>query len=592
MPNFRFSPNPNQAHQVHWFPWGEAAFTKAQAESKPVLLSLSAVWCYWCHVMDETSYSDPDVAHYINDHFVAIRADSDQRPDINARYNVGGWPTTAFLTGHGGLIAGATYLPPDQFLAMLMEVQRGYQEQRPELYDRAAELLRQRREQVGRVAAGGEVDEALVDRIARRVAGAYDARNGGFGAAPKFTNAPILQFVMHMFRATGENFYRVMLEKTLDHMAEGAVFDREEGGFFRYCAQADWLEPQHEKMLEDNLGLGRVYLEAYLVLGNEKHRQVASQTIDYLLGQLFDDRVPGFHGSQGAHSEYFDLPLAARRATLAPAVDSSCYTNWNAQAVSLLLDASWILARPDLAGTALAVLEGIDGMARSGQLSHVSNNGVAASFLGDWAHLLNALLDAYTYTSRPGYLERAQSVASELVERFVDINTGGFFDIPEDAQAVGYLRVREKPLLDNSLVAIALLKLHHATRNDDYQQVTRATLSAYTEAYRDQGEFASSYAVAVHRFLNPPVEVGIEGHPEDVGTGAMLMAAARIRHPHIVIKPLPSPSVGAPARAHLCLDTLCLPPVTDPAALEEAVENMLAPQASPFEDIFERFTAV
>ena len=154
MDRFRFSPNTNLADRIDWHPWGEAAFAKAQAENKPVLLSISAVWCHWCHVMDETSYSDPDVQRVINENFVCIRADNDRRPDLNARYNVGGWPTTAFLTGHGGLMGGATYLPPDQFLAMLGELQRAYREEKSQLYDQARELLNQRQQRAVKVCAG------------------------------------------------------------------------------------------------------------------------------------------------------------------------------------------------------------------------------------------------------------------------------------------------------------------------------------------------------------------------------------------------------------------------------------------------------
>ena len=121
MSGIRFSPNPNEAHRIEWLPWGSASFERAQAEDKPVLLSISAAWCHWCHVMDETTYSDPDVRSLLLSGFIAVRVDNDHRPDVNARYNVGGWPTTAFLTPHGGLIGGATYLPPDQFIAMLLE---------------------------------------------------------------------------------------------------------------------------------------------------------------------------------------------------------------------------------------------------------------------------------------------------------------------------------------------------------------------------------------------------------------------------------------------------------------------------------------
>ncbi|PKB78876.1 MAG: hypothetical protein BZY88_16265, partial [SAR202 cluster bacterium Io17-Chloro-G9] len=192
MTDFRFSPNPNQAAHIDWLPWSSAAFEQAQTANKPVLLSISAVWCYWCHVMDETTYSDSGVAKFLNDHFVAVRVDSDQRPDINARYNVGGWPTTAFLTGHGGIIGGATYLPPDQFLAMAAEIQQAYAEDRPRLYELAREMHRHRRDMAGRTAAGPDVEEGLVDQVARVVAGAYDVANGGFGNEPKF---PIPQII-------------------------------------------------------------------------------------------------------------------------------------------------------------------------------------------------------------------------------------------------------------------------------------------------------------------------------------------------------------------------------------------------------------
>ncbi len=592
MVNFRFSPNLNQAHRIHWLPWDQAAFAKAQLENKPILLSVSAVWCYWCHVMDETSYSDPEVAHFINQHFIAMRVDNDHRPDINARYNVGGWPTTAFLTAHGGLIGGATYLPPEQLLAMLKEVQRAYQERKPELYQQARALLQQRREQVDRVAAGHPVDQPLVDRTARNAAGTYDPLNGGFGGEPKFPNAPVLQFLAHLVRTTGEEFYRVMLVKTLDRMAEGEIFDREEGGFFRHCANADWSVAQHEKLLEDNLALARVYLEGSLLLAKETYRQVACQTIDYLLGHLYDREVPGFHGSQGAHSEYFALPLASRRTQPSPPVDPSCYVNGNAQAVSLLLDASWILSRPDLAAVALNTLATIDTMAQEGRLSHVySQTGPAAgpAFLTDWAHLLNALLDAYSFTSEDRYLERARKVAEELMDRFSAGASGGFFDIEEQADAPGYLRVREKPLPENVAAVLALLKLHHASHNDDYRQLAQLTISAYGEAHRDYGHLASTYALAVHRFLNPPVEITIEGRLEDPATQAMHRAAAQVPYPHLMIKVLAAPSSDGRARAHLCLNTVCLAPISDPAALADTVTRMISGQDSPFENILERF---
>ena len=555
-------------------------------------MAISAVWCYWCHVMDETSYSDPDVAQVINEYFIPVRVDSDHRPDINARYNVGGWPTTAFLTGHGGIIAGATYLPPDQLLAMLGEIQRAYQDDKPQIYDHARDLQQVRRDQAGRVKAGPELSPLLVDRAARAVAGAYDPANGGFGEEPKFPNAPVLAFLLHLARSTQEDFYRAMLIKTLDRMAESSIHDQEDGGFFRYCTQADWSEAQREKLLEDNLNLSRVYLDAWLLLGQESYRQVAEGCLTYVLTSLYQPDTTAFRGSQGAHSEYFALPTAARSEQTPPPVDPSSYASSNALAVNTLLTASSLLARPELADTAMAVLKVLDQAAETGKLSHVypqKGPTHAPAFLGDWSHLLSALLAAYSHTGEDSYLERAKSVAFQMVDRFIDENSGGFFDAQPDPDAVGYLQVREKPIAENLTAAFGLLKLSQAAMNDDYRQMAEACLSAFVETYREHGEFAAAYGLTVDLWLNSPVEITVEGPPEDPSTLAMLRAAARLPYPHLDIKPTLSDVLPLPALAHVCLNTVCLPPVTDPEELAKAVTEMSSPSASPFENIFERF---
>ena len=595
MVSFRFSPNPNLAHQINWMPWGEAAFAKAQAEDKPVLLSISAVWCYWCHVMDETSYSDPDVARLISQSFIAVRVDNDHRPDLNSRYNVGGWPTTAFLTAHGGLIGGATYLPPDQFLSMLSELCQAYEEDRAQLYDQARGLLRQRQERTGRITAGPELEDSLPNQVARSLAGAYDAINGGFGQEPKFPNGPILQYLVHLTRTTGEDFYRSMLVKSLDRMSSGPLYDREDGGFFRNTGNADWSDPQREKLLEDNVSLAQVYLDAYSILDRQDYRQVASQTVDYIVTSLFNRDIPGFRGSQGAHSDYFSLPASLRVEQDVPLVDSSCYCQSNAQSASLLLVAAWKLNRPELTETALAVLYHLDSSAQAGQLSHVydgpgSGNGL--SFLMDWASLLIALLDGHGYTGRIHYLDRAKSVAAELLNRFYDEAGGGFFDIEATTQPIGYLRLREKPLAENVSVAIGLLKLWQETRNNDYRQIAETTLSACAGTFHEYGAQSAGYGLAVSLLKNSPVEVTVEGRPEDPETSQMVQAAAQLSCPNLVIKPVLVDESQLPPQAHVCLDTLCLPSVTDPKLLEGLVSEMAGPASSPFENILDRMTGL
>ena len=559
------------------------------------MLSIGAVWCYWCQVMDETTYADPEVADYIRRHFVPVRVDTDHRPDINSRYNVGGWPTTAFLTPHGGIIGGATYLPADQLLSMLREVAQAYREQKIQLYEQGNELLRQRRQQVAQASAGAEVEAVLVDRIARRVTGAYDARHGGFGEDLKFPGAPILQFLLHLYRTTGEEFYRLMVEKTLDNMVQGELFDRHEGGFFRYCGNADWSEAQHEKLLEDNLALTRVFLDAALIFDREDYRQVAARSIDYLLAYPYDGEAGGFRGSQGAHSDYFSAPPPARAGLTPPPVDPCCYVGSTAQGVSLLLEASWKLPRPDLAAKALAALERIDNLARGGRLGRVFDREgqrphAGGDLLVDWAYLLNALVDASNQGWGSEILrQRAGVVAEKLLASFTDTRNGGFFDVEDSPQPVGYLRVREKPLPENIAAAGGLLKLDQANYQAEFREVVRATLSAFVEANRIYGEFAASYGLLLDLYLNEPVEVTVEGNFADSGARELLGAAMRVSTPHLVVKAVPLEDPGATALAHVCFNTVCLPPVDNPEGLAATVASAVEPRESPFADIFQIF---
>ncbi len=579
---------------VAWRPWGREAFELAQNNDRPILLSINAVWCYWCHEMDGGTYSDRDVVEFVNAHFIPVRVDTDHRPDINARYNVGGWPTTSFLTPHGGFLAGATYLPADQFLAMLDEVRRAYNERKPELYEQGNDILRQRREHAGRVSAGREPDGALVDSISRRVAGTYDAINGGFGLEPKFPSAPMLRLLLHQYRTTREQFFRVMLEKTLDGVVGGELRDGIDGGFFRFTMGGDWTQAQYEKMAEDNVALAGVLMDAGIILGREDYLRVAGETVDYICGTLYDPTARGVRGSQGAHSEYYAGSRHTRAESDAPTVDPYCYSSVTAQAASLLLGATWKLGRPELTATAVTLLDGLIDAAEGGRLAHTYSASGAlpqeeGDLLVDWANVLAAMMDAYD--ALPGgserYLEAAGRAAQALLDRFLDGANGAFWDVEAGQERHGYLHAREKPLADNTCAAMGMMRLHHATMEERYQQTARHTLSAYVDANRDYGELAADYAAAVDRYLHPVVEVTVEGWPGAVSTDAMLAAAMKLSDPHLVIKLAPASADDAPAQAHVCLDTVCYPPVTDPAELVAAVAEGGTVMESPFQNVFD-----
>lgn len=579
---------------VSWRPWGAEAFNIAQELDRPVLLSINGVWCYWCHEMDASTYADRDVANFVNEHFIPIRVDTDHRPDVNARYNVGGWPTTSFLTPHGGFVAGATYLPPDQFLAMLDEVRRAYTERKPELYQQGNDILRQRREHAARVSAGQDPDATLVDSITRRVAGAYDPIHGGFGAEPKFPAAPMLRLMTHRYRTTGESFFRVILEKSLDALINGELHDDVDGGFFRFVTSSDWTQPQHEKMAEDNIALAGVLMDAGIMLERPDYLRCASQTVDYILGNLYDADAAGIRGSQGAHSDYFGKPPELRATLTSPPTDPCCYTTITAQATSLLFGAAWKLGRPELSGIAMKLLDGLAGRADYGRLPHVfttlepveSHEG---DLLCDWAWFLLAALDGHDAApdGSERYLGASKRAAGALLERFLDGPRGGFCDIEDVPERPGYLQAREKPLAENVAAAVGMMRLHHVTMEERYRQTARHTLSAYVEANRDYGELAADYAIAVDRYLHPVVEVTVEGNPGAPDAAAMLAAAIALAEPNLLIKLATVDNPGATAQAHVCLDTVCYPPVCDPTALADAVASVGVVSDSPFQNVLD-----
>ena len=579
---------------IAWQPWSAGAFADAQRLDRPILLSINAVWCYWCHEMDRGTYADPDVASFLNERFIPVRVDTDHRPDVNARYNVGGWPTTSFLTPHGGYVAGATYLPADQFLAMLDEVSRAYAERKQELYEQGNDIRRQRREHAARVAAGQEPDAGLVDAITRRVAGTYDPINGGFGVEPKFPATPMLRLLLHRYRTTREPFFRVMLEKSLDAMIAGSLHDKIDGGFFRFVMSADWKQPQHEKMAEDNIALAGALMDAGILLQRPDYSRCAGATIDYILDNLFDPETFAIRGSQGAHSDYFAEPAPVRAALSPPPADPYCYASLTAQASSLLFTAAWQLGRPELTDVAAKMLDGLVNAASAGRLPHVyPSTGDApledGDLLVDWTSFLIAALDGHDAvpSASDRYRQAAEHAAGVLYERFLDGQRGGFYDIEDTPDRPGYLQVREKPLAENVAAALGMMRLSHVAFEERYLHTAHHTLSAYVEANRDYGELAADYAVAVERYLNPVVEVTVEGRPGAPDADAMLAAAMELESPNLLIKLATAESGAAPAQAHVCLDTVCYPPVSDPSALADAVAGGGMATESPFQNVLD-----
>jgi hypothetical protein len=309
------------AHQpVHWLPWSEAAFARARAEDKPILLDIGAVWCHWCHVMDGESYEDVGVAEVLNRDFVCVKVDRDERPDVDARYQravqalsgQGGWPLTAFLTPEGEVFFGGTYFPPENnhygrpgFRSVLLQIARAYREDRARITTNA-QAIRQHVTESLNEGKPGAVSAALIDRGADQIAGMFDIRYGGFGAAPKFPHPAPCEFLLARWYDTNLDWQRDIVEKTLTAMARGGIRDHVGGGFHRYATDERWIVPHFEKMAYDNSELLRAYLSAYQSLGTPLFREVATGIVDWVLEVLSDADHGAFYTSQDADVAFGD----------------------------------------------------------------------------------------------------------------------------------------------------------------------------------------------------------------------------------------------------------------------------------------------
>ena len=280
-------------HQpVRWHPWGEAAFTRAQAEDKPILLDIGAVWCHWCHVMDRESYEDAEVAKIINEHFVAVKVDRDERPDVDARYQAavsaitgqGGWPLTAFLTPDGRPYFGGTYIPREErygrpgIRQVLLAMAQVWHERRDEALETAGSVMSAIEHNESFSGGGGDLSLVLVDKIAASALAKFDPRYGGFGSQPKFPHSSSLDLLLEVAMSRDPEKpetarAREAFTVTLEKMARGGVYDQLAGGFHRYSVDERWVVPHFEKMLYDNTELLRNYVHGFQSFVREDFRR-------------------------------------------------------------------------------------------------------------------------------------------------------------------------------------------------------------------------------------------------------------------------------------------------------------------------------
>ncbi len=578
---FRYSPRPNRAGEIHWREWGGAAFDDAERTDRPVLLNLTAVWCHWCHLMDETTYSDPEVIRLINEELVPIRVDADRYPHVQDRYIAGGWPTNAFLTPSGEVLWAGTYVPADQFRAVADGVLSAWRDRRLEL---RAEIERRRKAMEAarsRRPAIGLVRRIAADDVLTVVQDGFDPRNGGFGEAPKFPHPEAIELLFTQGARTGNTDWWEMAVRTLDGMLAGELWDSVDGGFFRYATAPDWTAVRYEKLLEVNAGLLRAYALGAQLTGRSDWRTTAERTVDWVESTL---RLPSglWASSQAADESYYALDNRDKRH--APYVDPTLFASANACWIRSLAEAGGRLGRVDWVERAAEALETLHVVftRADGLLCHYLDEdgepGVSG-LLVDNLEAARAGIAVAEASGRTDVLERARRLADLMEDRFW-AGEGGFLDYVAAGPGIAALRYRDRPFEANASAARLYNDLTLATGERSYRAVAERTLALLAPLAGRYGVAAAEFALTVEEYFEPPLRIVVVG-PTDAAA-PLRRAALMLPEPSRRIwsleqgggiGPLAFEFQDVPA-AYVCGGRACSPPVTEPERLASAVDEV------------------
>ena len=577
---------------IAWRDWSQDAFTASRSEDKPVLLALGATWCHWCHVMDETAYSDPRVIYLVNSRFIPVRVDVDQRPDISLRYNQGTYPSVAFLTPDGEFLAGLPYTPADEMAAVLEQISSG--KSTTELSSPAA----------GAKPSTNPGTNASIDAVLGQLQNLYDEEFGGFALEPKQPPWEALQFLLARYELTGNRSLLAMVESTLQGMWHG-IYDRKDQGFFRYAVSRDWKVPHYEKMLVTNANLAMAYLAAFQITRKSIYRTAVSGILDYLLTTLFNPDERLFYASQDADEPFYQGSWKDRDASVPPPIDHTFYAGWNALAAQSLLHAGDVFNRPSHGRLGADILDELwsgSWSAQGGLSRRAGETNGAASTLIDQVYFLRAWLARYQSTGRPEYLSRASEIAA-TTQRIFGASEGGCYDTaaPQSFEA-GFLR-REQPVLDNSCWAEALSVLSRLTGEERYAEQAAATLQIFEPVVPGKsylGDHASrrmeedeealflpagsAWGRAKSWLTHGPVSMMLVGDATDTSYRPLHQAALRVHAPHKLTLLLDIErdaqrihDLGFPARRdaalYVCMGEQCLAPIATPQGVREMARS-------------------
>jgi uncharacterized protein YyaL (SSP411 family) len=557
---------------VDWYAWGEEALERARSEDRPILLSIGYSACHWCHVMEHESFEDEATARVMNERFVNVKVDREERPDLDAVYmdavvalsGHGGWPMTVFLTPAGEPFFGGTYYPPEarhglpSFRQVLVAVSDAYRERPDDVQRQARALVEAVREQSEQRASSEPLSAAVLEEAVGALRAQFDPRWGGFGRAPKFPPASALEFLLRRDELD-------LVTRTLDGMALGGMYDLVGGGFHRYSVDERWLAPHFEKMLYDNALLVPAYLHGWVRTGTERYRAVVSETVEYLLRELRleaggfasaqDADTDGVEGltftwapGEGAPEELLE-PFEhgrfvlrgelddATRARLfelreqrpKPLRDDKAIASWNGLTIAALAEAgsrlgkeTWVRAAVEAAEFVLGPLS--DG---EGRLHRTWRGGAAkgTGYLEDYANVAHGLYELHVATGDLRWLRESRRLAVLAVELFADEERGGFFMTPRGAEE---LVLRKKDLDDhptpsgNSMLAFVLLRLARIWGEDDLE---RRAAGVFRLLLPLLGRAPSAFGwtlCALDLYLSPPRELALIAEPGDELARAVL----------------------------------------------------------------------
>ncbi|QYC44999.1 hypothetical protein Nocox_37225 [Nonomuraea coxensis DSM 45129] len=582
---------------VDWWPWGEEAFAEARRRDVPLLISVGYSACHWCHVMAHESFEDAGTARLMNEHFVNVKVDREERPDVDAVYmgatqamtRQGGWPMTVFATPDGHPFYCGTYFPRPHFQRLLQEVHRVWTGDRESVLSQGAKVVEALNDNTA-LPPGPLPGADTLARAMDNLRESFDPVRGGFGGAPKFPPSMVLEFLLR----SGE---REMSARTLEAMARGGIHDQLGGGFARYSVDAGWVVPHFEKMLYDNALLLRVYTHWWKAGGGDLARRVALETAGWLLREMTTPEG-GFASALDADSEgvegkfyvwtpeqlaevlgeddgrwatglfevtgtfehgtsVLQLPrdpddpsrfervrerlLAARERRVRPGRDDKVVASWNGLAVAALAEAGVVFERPELVAAAgraaelLARVHMVDG--RLLRTSMDGRAGANAGVLEDHANLAEGLIALYGVTGEARWLRLAGTLLDVVLDRFAD-GRGGFYDTADDAER---LFQRPQDPTDNATpsgqfaAAGALLSYAALTGSARHREAAEAALGTVSVLAPGHARFAGWGLAVARAALDGPVEVAIVGAPDDPRRAALHRAALLADVPGLVV---------------------------------------------------------